>query len=372
MTTWLWTCRHTYEDTLAEELARLGMPAARTLLPGLVRTDALPVPDRAVLEHWDPVYALQVLPDARPVSAVSVKQLARAVMEMALPILQLAPTWQLHAVVPGQLKGTPKPPLRRRADLVAQAVLDLLKSEHRDLARRRARGGRPDALVQLLLLDPEHAWVSASPVLQLPADRANSATIGQCWPSALPAGLADVADDDVAPASSFRKLEEAFACFGAVPQANQTAVDLGASPGGWTRVLRRHGALVTAVDRAPLAQHLMDDAGVSFVRGDAFVWRPEQPVDWLVSDIVAFPERVVELLDAWCGAQACRNFVVQMKFKRGPDWAVLDAALDVARRHGFFVRARHFFNDKNEVTLLGSGPPPILPTATQEAEEEPR
>jgi hypothetical protein len=32
----------------------------------------------------------------------------------------------------------------------------------------------------------------------------------------------------------------------------------------------------------------------------------------------------------------------------------LDAALSTARRHGFGARARHFFNDKNEVTLMVS------------------
>ena len=46
----------------------------------------------------------------------------------------------------------------------------------------------------------------------------------------------------------------------------------------------------------------------------------------MVSDIIAFPERVPELLQAWCGPKLCRRFVVQMKFKGEPDWAAMAEA----------------------------------------------
>lgn len=346
MRTWLWTCRHTYEAVLVDELARLGVAAAHPLLPGLVRAQGpLPSADLDSLARLDPVYALQVLPDARPVQAESVRLLAAAVVEHAVPVLSSSGAWRLHAVVPGQLKGTPKPLMRRRADLIAEAVLGQLKTQHRALWKRHDSRGNPSALLQILLLDNETLWTSASPVRALPP--------AQTWPSRHPAGLADVADDDEAPASSFRKLVEAIECLGVDPQADETAVDLGACPGGWTRVLRTYGTRVTAVDRSPLAPGLMADPQVQFVQGDAFTWKPPQPVDWLVSDIIAFPERVPELLEAWCKPRWCQRFVVQMKFRGEPDWQALDAALAVARGLGYAVRARHFFNDKNEVTLLG-------------------
>jgi 23S rRNA (cytidine2498-2'-O)-methyltransferase len=331
MATWLWTCRHTFESTLCEELGRLGVQA-RPVLPGLVRADGLGPASEAELRRLDAVYALQVLPDAQEIAGESVKALAQGV---AHACKDLQGDWRLHALVPGQLKGQPKPLLRHRADLIADAV-----------RRRRKSTAVPDALGQVLLLEPTRAWVSASPVVKLPPN--------QGWPSPLPAGLADVADDFTAPASSYRKLEEALACMGVLPRPGDTAVDLGASPGGWTRVLRRHGAQVTAVDRAALAPHLMADAGVTLVQGDAFSWRPPQPVDWLVSDIIAFPERVPELLAAWCGPRLCRHFVVQMKFKGAPDWSAMAEARAVAERCGYVVRGKHFFNDKNEVTWVGA------------------
>lgn len=370
--TWLFTCRHTFETTLADELVVLGIHARHLhiLGPGLVRAElrAAPPATLADLRHWDPTYALQVLPDAVRVEAVSVKLLADAVLAVALPVLQaaapsvpavdpfLAPNpplpltnfaWDVHAIVPGQLKGNPNPPLQRRAALVADGFVAGVQARARRLAKARVPGGRKlDVLVQILLDSPGLAWLSASPVRPLPG-------LGS-WPSTLPAGLAEVPDDPLAPASSFRKLVEAFACMDVWPQPGDLVVDLGASPGGWTRVVRALGVHVTAVDRAELAPHLMADPGVTFVKGDAFAWTPERTVDWLVSDVVAFPERMVEFIDTWCRLRLARRMVVQMKFKRGPDRVAMAAAQAAAERHGYSARARHFFNDKNEVTWMVS------------------
>lgn len=339
MTTLL-TCRHTYEQTLLDELQRAGMASGDDLLPGLVR---VPVDVAA-----PPAYALQVLPHAELWHAPSIRALAQPLVARLKTALDgQTGTWDVHALVPGQLKGTPKPLLRRRADLVRDAVLEELKTTARWAMKRHQPGGRSlQTLGQFVLLDETHLWHSVAPVQPL--------MLGATWPATLPAGLADVADDDVAPASSYRKLVEALACLNVAPQPGDVCVDLGACPGGWTRVLLTHGAKVYAVDRAPLAPHLMADRRVSYVAGDAFAWRPPEPVTWLVSDIVAFPERVRELLATWLAPRLCRHFVVQMKFKGEPDWSALAAAQDVVAAAGYQLITRHFFNDKNELTLMGT------------------
>ena len=344
---WLLTCRHTFEATLTAELAHLAVPNAdaRPVAPGLVSVHL--APDLRILD-CNPVYALQILPNALEIRAPSIRSLAVPMAAAIADHLDRTPgDWDLHLLVLGQLKGNPTPPLRRRADLLVAAVLDHLKATARWALRRRQVGGRALAvLAQGLLLSEEQLWLSVVPVRPL--------FLGATWPATLPAGLATVTDDPAAPASSFRKLAEAFACLGTWPQAGQTAVDLGAAPGGWTRVLAQHGARVTAVDRAPLAPHLLTGGAVTAVVGDAFAFQPPLAVDWLVADIVAFPPRVAELLTLWLGPRWCRHFVVQMKFRGEPDWAALAAARQVATAAGYHVLARHFFNDKNEVTLLGS------------------
>ena len=83
------------------------------------------------------------------------------------------------------------------------------------------------------------------------------------------------------PSSAYRKLLEAFACAHAEPQPGAVCVDLGACPGGWSAAMLRKGAVVTAVDRQPLAPGVMADPRLTFVQGDAFTFAPEHtPVDW--------------------------------------------------------------------------------------------
>jgi len=183
------------------------------------------------------------------------------------------------------------------------------------------------------------------------------------WPAAYAGGLAaDLAlarSDEIwtgaMPGSAYRKLLEALACAGAVGAvAGATCADLGASPGSWTAALLKLGAArVSAVDRAPLAADVAADARVDFARGDAFAFAPP-PVDVLVSDVVAYPERVVALVEDWCGARRCRDLaVVTMKFRGdAPDFAALDAALRAAEDRGYAARAKHFFSNKNEATLM--------------------
>lgn len=352
MAHWIFTCRHDYEAELRQELARLGVERSEVLLPGAVIAQLPAAKDLAALDDrlraLDPVYALQVLPEARQLTAPSIAGLADAAIEA------LRPRWAAlgeasepgrfaaHVLVPGQLKGQPHPLMQRRAELLTQAIKQRIFKEERRKPHKTEPVGR---LFQLLLLDNDIVWASASPVLR-PAG-------AMAWPSLLPAGLANPADDPAAPSSAFRKLREALACMGEQPAAGEQAVDLGASPGGWTHVLRQCGAEVYAVDRAALDKRLMVDPNIHWCEGDAFRWLPEAPVAWMVSDVIAYPQRVPELLASWCPQPWSRRLVVQMKFKGGPDFALIDEAVATARRAGWWIRAKHFFNDKHEITLMG-------------------
>lgn len=62
------------------------------------------------------------------------------------------------------------------------------------------------------------------------------------------------------------KLLEALHVFGLTLPATGVALDMGAAPGGWTRVLRSRGLRVTAVDPADLDSRLRHDRGIEHVR----------------------------------------------------------------------------------------------------------
>jgi len=143
---------------------------------------------------------------------------------------------------------------------------------------------------------------------------------------------------------------------GTAPAAGAACVDLGASPGGWTATLRKRGARVVAVDRAPLDPPLDRDPEIATVIGNAFNFTPSAPVDWLVCDVVAEPQRSLALVERWLSESLCRNLVVTIKFKGRADYGRL-AALPAlfARVRPRFARVKQLAHNKNEVTVMVAG-----------------
>lgn len=124
-----------------------------------------------------------------------------------------------------------------------------------------------------------------------------------------------------------------------------------------------------AVDRSPLQPALMKDDGVTFIKGDAFRYSPpwsdpvskesasnREGLSWMVSDVVAYPERVVELVHQWGHQRWADKMIITMKFQGSEvDWNAIDEATAKARSSGYTLRAKHFFSNKNEVTLMLDG-----------------
>ena len=153
-------------------------------------------------------------------------------------------------------------------------------------------------------------------------------------------------EDRVGPPSrAYLKFWEACARLGAWPQPGETCLDLGASPGGWTWALAKLGADVTAIDRAPLAPEVAAMPGVTWRQGDAFALPPE-PVDWLCSDLIAYPDRLLALVQAWIASGFARRIVCTIKFQGETDF---NAAATFAAIPG--GRLMHLFNNKHELTF---------------------
>lgn len=84
--------------------------------------------------------------------------------------------------------------------------------------------------------------------------------------SAWPGGMHRFKEESGQVSRSEHKLLEALSLFGLELPEGGTALDLGASPGGWTRVLRERGMKVVAVDPADLDPRVARDPGVVHVR----------------------------------------------------------------------------------------------------------
>jgi 23S rRNA (cytidine2498-2'-O)-methyltransferase len=156
-----------------------------------------------------------------------------------------------------------------------------------------------------------------------------------------------VEDHTGPPNRAYLKLWEALTLIGRRPQPGELCLDLGSAPGGWSWALSQMGARVVSVDKAPLAPEIGKLPGLEHRRQSAFSLEPRAigPVDWLFSDVVCYPERLLGLVERWLAAGTCRCFVCTIKFQGATDHAAARrfAAIPGSRLH-------HLFHNKHELT----------------------
>ncbi len=165
-----------------------------------------------------------------------------------------------------------------------------------------------------------------------------------------------------APSRSALKLIEALATFigedalhGRM-RAGRVAIDLGAAPGGWSQVLAARGLRVLAVDNGPIARAVLDTQLVEHRREDAFRFRPQLPVDWMVCDVIAAPRRIAALVAQWVARGWCRETIFNLKMPGKDRWReVLDCHAVIERtlahvEEPHALRIKHLYHDRDEVT----------------------
>ena len=173
--------------------------------------------------------------------------------------------------------------------------------------------------------------------------------------SPYPGGAPALAEDREGPPSrAYLKLWEAFLHARRWPAAGERCLDLGAAPGGWTWALARLGARVTAVDKAPLDPRVLRMPGVEQRAESAFGLDPraQPPVDWLLSDVICYPARLLALVRRWIEAGAARNILCTIKFQGGTDH---DAAAAFAAIPG--AALSHGMHNKHELMFSWRAPP---------------
>ena len=167
--------------------------------------------------------------------------------------------------------------------------------------------------------------------------------------SPFPNGEAHFIEDRTAPSRAYLKLWELFTLLGKRPQPNERCIDLGASPGGWTWVLQRLGARVISVDKAPLDPSLAGLAGIAYRRESAFALDPRTvgPVDWLFSDVVCYPKRLLTLVQKWLAAGTVQRFACTVKFQGATDFDAMRAFAAIPGS-----RLLHLHHNKHELTWV--------------------
>jgi len=112
--------------------------------------------------------------------------------------------------------------------------------------------------------------------------------------------------------------------------------------------------MVTAVDNGPMDAALLETGQVKHRREDGFRFRPAEPVDWMVCDMVESPSRVSALAARWVAQGWCREAIFNLKLPMKKRWE------EVARARGIVeeafagaplrLRMKHLYHDREEIT----------------------
>jgi 23S rRNA (cytidine2498-2'-O)-methyltransferase len=234
---------------------------------------------------------------------------------------------------------------------IYESVRELLRRRNRELLRSLVLSDSASGEVTLVQVVTQSASAGFISIASATERRPFRAAI-----SLDTAGYHAVAEDKSPPSRAYRKLLEAIDVFRLEIKPGSRAVDLGAAPGGWSYVLLKLGAHVTAVDRSPLAREVAMQPAFGrrlvTVIGDALKWKPDEVLDWMVCDVITTPENTAALVKRWVDGRMCRNLCVTVKFKGTAKVEVVVDLLSYLSERAKWFDARQLSNNRNELTLV--------------------
>lgn len=184
--------------------------------------------------------------------------------------------------------------------------------------------------------------------------------------SAWPGGMRHFAQRPEQISRAEFKLLEALEVFGVTLPAHGRALDLGAAPGGWTRLLLDAGLQVVAVDPARLDPRLVRRPGLTHYRSYAETYLEEtadqhQSFAVITNDIRTDARQAARLL-VQAREHLRRDGFIISTLKLPHATATIDPlrnlreALSLLSRAFDIVQARQLFHNRQEVTVIAARP----------------
>lgn len=133
-------------------------------------------------------------------------------------------------------------------------------------------------------------------------------------------------------------------------------LDLGAAPGGWSRVLAEQGSLVDAVDPADLDPSLLEVSTIRHFRETAGIYlrRSEEKYDLIVSDMKMDANLAAEILVRLANRLKSEGRILStLKLPKGNRalGEVKEALKKISRAHDI-LEARQLYMNRSEITVL--------------------
>ncbi len=270
-----------------------------------------------------------------------------------------------------EIARLPLAELQARPDRLGEAAVAVLRAEpHHEIALQLWQAGNPD-----LPHRPDELW-------HMVADRLTEAgqivrRAGQEWTLSVcltpvaallglnrssealadwPGGRVKLARGREQISRAEFKLEELSKVAPVALPASGVALDLGASPGGWTRVLRQAGLEIWAIDPADLDSRLGDDPRVHHVRATAgrFLAETDQTFDVVVNDMRMTAEQSATVM-----LSAARHLapgglaIMTLKLAPHDPLRTVRNALETLARAYDVTFARQLHHNRHEVTVVG-------------------
>jgi 23S rRNA (cytidine2498-2'-O)-methyltransferase len=154
------------------------------------------------------------------------------------------------------------------------------------------------------------------------------------------------------------KLLEALDLFRIVLPPHGVALDLGAAPGGWTRILRQREQYVTAVDPGELAPVIAADRHVRHRRmtAEAYLASDPDPFDLIVNDMRMDARDSARLMCAYAPYLYPHGLVLMtLKLPEQQRTSVIEHAFQLLRQRYTIAGAKQLFHNRSEMTVLLKG-----------------
>lgn len=329
-------CRPGGESLLQQELESLYSIYSRPIASGLIQVEGARLPADPLIFEWQRLPGARFFPlkKGEPVPDTLIDTLWHFFAETPSP-------WALH-LLPLDEEETGG---ASRLEGIARELIRKGNQRHPGLTKWERRPGKLFAQNKGMILQctctAQGLIFSLAPPAQLSSSE--------------PGGRLRMKMDPRAPSRSYLKIEEAFVRLGCEPQENQTVIDLGAAPGGWSFAFAKRGCQVTSIDNGPLKiedacirriEHLHRD-GLTFQLG-----KLQPPVDWLVGDMLIPPGQALGLLRYWVDGHHCHQLVMNIKLPQLNPLPAMQPILDWLQRHPN-LQVRQFYHDRREVTVFG-------------------
>lgn len=160
--------------------------------------------------------------------------------------------------------------------------------------------------------------------------------------------------DDIISRAEY-KLLETFEVFGIDVVNFRTAIDLGAAPGGWTKVLADRGLKVLAVDPANLDERLLENENVAHYKmlAEDFLKRYETKVDVLVNDMKIDVLKTCDIMNTMSEGLAHDGIaIVTFKLPQKNQMGKILDGIKILKDKYKILYKKQLFNNRSEITLV--------------------